>query len=132
MTRRVHRGFTLIEMVIALAILATALPVLYGVFIGALSRMHRDVRLGEATLLAQSVLARAGSEYSNPDQPLRGKWNEFEYQLTEVLVPAPEGQRPYTQPTVHVTARVTWPSGSGARDLVLTSQKLWVAKNEPR
>ena len=132
MNRSAQIGFTLIEMVIALAILATALPALYGVYVGALSRIHHDVHLGEATLLAQSLLARAGTEYMNRDQPLQGHWNEYEYQLMEELLAAPEGQRPFTQPMVRMVARITWPGEAGERGLVLTGQKLWVAKNDPR
>jgi general secretion pathway protein I len=56
------RGFTLIEILIAFAILAVALAGLLRVFSGGLQATTRAERYGEAVLLARSVLERVGSE----------------------------------------------------------------------
>ena len=63
MTARRDAGFTLIEMVIAFAILGLSLSALYATFQSALSRTRHDAHLSEATMLARSVLARAGTEW---------------------------------------------------------------------
>jgi general secretion pathway protein I len=56
------RGFTLIEILIAFAILAVALAGLLRAFSGGLQATTRAERYGEAVLLARSVLERVGSE----------------------------------------------------------------------
>jgi general secretion pathway protein I len=56
------RGFTLIEILIAFAILAVALAGLLRVFSGGLQATTRAERYGEAVLLARSVLERVGTE----------------------------------------------------------------------
>jgi general secretion pathway protein I len=63
--RRRHasgRGFTLIEILIAFAILAVALTGLLRAFSGGLQATTRAERYGEAVLLARSLLERVGSE----------------------------------------------------------------------
>jgi general secretion pathway protein I len=119
------RGFTLIEVVIAFAILGMTLTALYGVFVSSLSRTHHDAQLSEATMLAQSLLSRAGIEFLATGEPIRGQWNEYTYQLTQDIASPPEGQRAYTQPTLYVTAQVTWPGRSGSQDVTLSTVKLW-------
>jgi general secretion pathway protein I len=56
------RGFTLIEILIAFAILAVAFAGLLRAFSGCLQATMRAERYGEAVLLARSVLERVGSE----------------------------------------------------------------------
>jgi general secretion pathway protein I len=121
--RRSH-GFTLIEMVIALAILGLTLSVLYGAFESALSRSRHDARLSEGTLIAQSLLARAGTEWPLTDGTTRGEWNAYTYELTQQTVSPPLGQPVYTQPTVRVTASVNWTEFAGHRDVTLSTLKL--------
>lgn len=56
------RGFTLIEILIAFAILAVAFAGLLRAFSGGLQATTRAERYAEAVLLARSVLERVGSE----------------------------------------------------------------------
>jgi general secretion pathway protein I len=56
------RGFTLVELLVALAILAVALGVLLGAISDSLDRVRRDRSDGTALALAQSLLDRAGTE----------------------------------------------------------------------
>jgi general secretion pathway protein I len=119
-----QHGFTLIEMVIAFAILGITLTVLFGVFQNALSRTRHDARLSEGTLLARSLLARAGSEWPLADGTREGSWGGYEYELIEQTVVAPPGQPPYTLPTIRVSASVTWVERAGRRALSLSTLKL--------
>jgi general secretion pathway protein I len=129
MTARRDAGFTLIEMVIAFAILGLSLSALYATLQGALSRTGHDAHLSEATLLARSLLARVGTEWPMIEGSSQGVWNEFAYELTERKLPAPANQTPFTLPTVQVTATVTWSEFAGKRTFSLSTLKLpsWVA-----
>jgi general secretion pathway protein I len=55
-------GFAILETLVALAILAIALGVLLAVFTDGIRRQGRAERLAEATLHAQSLLARVGAD----------------------------------------------------------------------
>lgn len=66
-----ERGFALIEVIAALAILALALGVLLDTISGGVLRSDRARRLAEATATAQSLLAKIGSEM--PMAPATGE-----------------------------------------------------------
>jgi general secretion pathway protein I len=118
------RGFTLLEVVIAFAILGLSLAVLFGAFQTALSRSRRDAQLSEATLLAQSLLARAGTELTIEQPGQDGEWSGYRYVLTQEAVAAPSLQRAVTIPTQRVTVRVSWVSGSGTHEIEISTLKL--------
>jgi general secretion pathway protein I len=124
MNTRCQQGFTLIEMVIAFAILGMTLTVLYGVFENSLMRMRRDTHVSEATLLAQSLLARAGSEWPLADGTRAGESQGYSYALIERAVAPAAGEPAYTLPTVRITASVQWVDGSGTRNISLSTLKL--------
>jgi general secretion pathway protein I len=124
------RGFTLIEVVIAFAILALSLAALYGAFESALARARRDAHFSEGTLIAQSLLARAGSEFPYAQANYRGEWNSYTYELTQEMVSQPARPSAFTQPTVRVTARVSWTAGTGSHDIEISTLKL-VSKAGP-
>jgi hypothetical protein len=73
--------------------------------------------------LAQSLLARAGSEWPLAEGPRSGVWNAYSYELTQQVVAPDPGARPPTLPTVRVTAAVTWTDGAGARRIALSTLK---------
>ncbi len=79
-----ERGFTLVELLVSLAILSIALAVLFAAISSSLDRTRKDRDASAAALLVQSLLARAGSE-----QPLRlgetaGVYsNGFRWRLSE-------------------------------------------------
>jgi general secretion pathway protein I len=56
------QGFTLVEVLVALAIVAIAFGVALGVMSGGLSRLDHDHNVQEALLVAQSALARVGQD----------------------------------------------------------------------
>jgi hypothetical protein len=109
-------------MVIALAILGVALSVLYSAFETSLSRLRHDAHLQEGILIAQSVLARAGTEW--PLAAERGEWEAYTYEVTQERDNPPVGQPLYTQPVVRVTASVSWIESAGRREVALSTLKL--------
>lgn len=58
--RHLEQGFTLIEMLVAFAILAVSLAVLTGAFSTAFRGIDKSGRYGAATLLARSALEQVG------------------------------------------------------------------------
>lgn len=124
MTARRMQGFTLLEIVIAFAILGMSLAVLYGAFESALLRTRRDAQFNESTLIAQSLLSRAGSEFPTLPGNVRGDWNSYSYELRQEVVSSPSGQPIFTQPIVRVTARVWWTGSAGSRDVEISTLKL--------
>ena len=118
------QGFTLIEMVVAFAILGITLSALYSTFESALLRVRRDAHMSESTLLAQSLLARAGTEWPLAAGTQQGNWNDYAYEIAEQMVVAPEDQPPYTLTTVRVTASVRWQESGSNRSIALSTLKL--------
>jgi general secretion pathway protein I len=118
------RGFTLIEMVIAFAILGITLAALYGTFASSLSRTRHDARLSEATLVVQSLLARAGSEWPLAVGSQSGNWESYQYEVDEQTADPAQGQPPYTLPIVRVTASVAWHEGANLRHIAVSTLKL--------
>jgi len=123
------RGFTLIEVVIAFAILGLSLATLYGAFATALSRARRDAQFSEATMIAQSLLARSGSEFAAEQTHYRGEWNGYGYQLSQEIVSPGKGQATLALPTLHASARVSWTGSNGPRQIEMSALKLvWKAQ----
>jgi general secretion pathway protein I len=121
------RGFTLIEMIVAFAILSISLTVLYGSFESSLSRVRHDEHLSEATSIARSLLDRTGTEWPLSQlTPMTrsGSGGAFRYELrAEAPNTLPGAARP-TLPTLKVSALVTWDESAGPRTLTLATLKL--------
>jgi general secretion pathway protein I len=72
MTERAQSGFTLVEVLVALAIVAIAFVVALGIFTGGLSRLDHDHNVQYALLVAQSELARVGQDIALQDHEIDG------------------------------------------------------------
>lgn len=117
--KNAERGFTLIEMVVAFAILGLTLTALYRAFENAMSRTSRDSRLAEATLLAQSTLARVGTEWHIGSGEHTGVWNEFSYETREGGLSGDA-----TLPTRRVAIEVRWIEGTNQRSISLSALRV--------
>lgn len=120
-----QRGYSLLEVIVAFALLALALTLLLGSLSGAAKQVHGADLRSRATLHAQSLLAATGIE--SPLQPGRtqGDWDEgrFRWDLqvepyvdvrTTALQPA--AAPPASGPTLaQLTLQVRWGEGEGER-----------------
>jgi general secretion pathway protein I len=81
-------GFTLVEVIAALAILSLTMAVVFGAFSAGFFNQRKARDLAEATSLAQSTLARVGAEW--PIIPGRfAGGTEAEYRWNVVIEPYP-------------------------------------------
>ena len=107
--KRRQSGFTLLEVLVAFALLAAAL----GLLLGALSQASRHVRHGEdagrARLHVQSLLAGLGTEQPLEPGHWQGQWEEGRYDWQLHLAPLPEASGGAA--LLHYTVSVRWGDG---------------------
>src|SRR5690242_11247586 len=72
MTERRMRGFTLLEVVVALAVLSLTFGFAFGAFSGGMNRVGHDQKAQTAVLVAQSQLARVGHDIALNDGEIDG------------------------------------------------------------
>jgi general secretion pathway protein I len=88
----VAAGFTLVEVIAALAILSLTMAVVFGILSNSFFQQRKARDLAEATSLAQSILARIGTEW--PITPGRSFGTEAGYRWdleTDLYQPAAGG-----------------------------------------
>jgi general secretion pathway protein I len=115
-------GYTLVEVLVALAILSLSLTVLLGIFSQSLARSHESERAAAARVLGQSLLAHAEAD---PATRLGHTEGESDDGLAWSLDVAPYRQRDDDKATLHaatITVTVSWEDGAHA--LALSSMRL--------
>ena len=117
---RPARGFSLLEMLVAISILGLTLGVLYQAVSGAARNMRGDERYAYGVELARSLLAdnaavpRAGVRASGETS------GGFRWQINSVPLNLPAG-RPSAESLHAVEVNVAWDDGSRRRQVVLHS-----------
>jgi len=118
--KRAVRGFTLLEVLVAFALLAMALTLLLGTLSGAARQVGQaDVR-SRAVLHAQSLLAVAGVEAPLQEGQQQGQWEQGRYRWTLQV-------RPFVEPRASGSAVAAGPAAP--RLLELDLQVRW---DQPR
>jgi general secretion pathway protein I len=118
-------GFTLVEVVVALAILALSVTVLLGVISDGLRRTDQAARTAQATALAQALLARLGTELPVQQGETSGELADglhWRLRLTPYGDRADRDQWPVG--AYHVSAEVSWGAGGAERSVLLTTLRL--------
>ena len=125
--RQSQRGFSLLEVLVAFAILAVSLGVLLGIFSRATSATIASAQYSQAATLAESLLTLAGHEIALEEGAVSGETESgfswelvmFELDLTDEFptsVPAVTAYR--------VNASVLWFDAGRPRRLMLSTLKL--------
>jgi len=129
-SRSGEAGFTLVEIVAALAILALSLSALFGVLSDGIGRASQAEAYAEAGSLVQSLLARVGTEIPIREGTTTGAFPEgFRWRLKIETYGEAADHRAWPLAAFGVSAQVTWGTGVHERSVVLTT--LRVAPQEP-
>ncbi len=120
-----QRGYSLLEVIVAFALLAVALTLLLGTLSGAARQIHGADQRSRATLHAQSLLAVTGIESPLQLGRTQGQWEDGRYrwdlQIEPYVDPRSAALQPATAnvatgPTlVQLTLQVQWGEGNGER-----------------
>lgn len=122
--REQSSGFSLLEVLVAFAILAMSLGVLMQIFAGGMRSAKLTGVYSKAVDLAESVLARVGVELS----PLQGVRSGTEGELQWAVDAVPYQLEGFVAPPQSVelylvTARVFWTDGAASREVTLHTIK---------
>jgi general secretion pathway protein I len=118
-------GFTLVEVVVALAILAVSLGALLRIFSNDLSRTSQIEAEVVANSLAQTLVARAGMDQPLVNGETSGQFNNgFRWRLH--VAPYGDGQDATAAPVVArlLSAIVSWQDGGIERSVSLATLRL--------
>jgi type II secretion system protein I len=119
-TARDARGFTLVEILVALSILSVSLTVLFSIFTMNLARARQSEDEMAARTLAQSLIAQADA-VGDPQMGARSgtAGREFAWRLD--LRPYGKNTSSSGMALAGVTASVSWNGSGGRRSLTLYS-----------
>ncbi|MCI0430487.1 MAG: prepilin-type N-terminal cleavage/methylation domain-containing protein [Rhodospirillales bacterium] len=122
--RKCRRGFTLIEIVVALAILAVALGALFQAFSGGLRATAVADRRAAAVMLAQSLLDRIGQDIPLAAGEQAGESGDgLHWSITVVPSPLIAPERRADSPVIPFDVEVSV-AADGGRTVTLTSLRL--------
>lgn len=122
------RGFALLEVLVAFTILATVMGVLFQIFSSGLNRARLAEEYSRAALIAESTMARLGTEEALLPGTSSGRVDDtYRWQMTvepydeeaNAQTPAALGLRPY-----RITVQIIWGEGSHERVVPFTTVRL--------
>ena len=123
--RRRQAGFTLVEVITAIAILSVALGSLMSMIGNALRQTGQADRLTEARSLAQSLLARLGPELPLGEHQDAGQFdNGFHWRLNSERFGDAGDRQQWPMSAYKVSVEVGWHDGLRERSVVLTTLRL--------
>ena len=117
------RGFSLIEMLVALVVLSLSLGVLYQAAMGATRNVRVAAGYGQAVMLAESMLAEH-SYITEENFSTSGQFEQYEWSVSAwpaPYLPASEldAAALVPLPLQYLQVIVTWPSGNAPRSVDL-------------
>ena len=118
-----QRGFTLLEVLVAIAILSLSLGVIFGIFSQSIARTEANAGEAEARTLAQSLMERTRAE---PPANASGVTDDgFVWRVEVAPYGSDEDRAAWSKDLEQVTVRVSWPGNLGStRTLSLTTLRL--------
>ena len=125
--RQAQRGFSLLEVLVAFAILAVSLGVLLGIFSRATTATIASAQYSQAATLAESLLTLVGHEVALEEGAVSGGTESgFSWELTMVEIDLAD-EFPTTTRSVRayrVNVTVLWFDAGRPRRLMLSTLKL--------
>ncbi len=118
---RTSAGFTLIEMIVALAILSLSLGALFAGFSQALDRIRFNHAQMGARLLAQALIAQSGTSPSKPGTTRGVSPDGMAWSVLVTPFGAPEERKAWRPSPAQVTVTVTWSQSGHEHSLSLTT-----------
>jgi general secretion pathway protein I len=120
-----QQGFTLIEVLVALTILAISLTVLFSVFGHSLARHAESQSRMAARTLASSLLAQAETAPTLSPGESTGKANpDLAWRLNVNPYGSPKDQESWPGTAVEISAIVTWGGQGPGQTLTLSTLRL--------
>ena len=126
-----QQGYTLIEVLVAFAVLALALTMLLGTLSGATRQVRWSADAGRAALHAQSLLAQVGVGEALQPGRRDGEFDDGRYRWTldvapfvDPLLPAPAGSDPFAPQLMQLRLAVEWGEGGRGQRMQLDSLRL--------
>lgn len=118
-------GFTLVEVIVALAILSVGLSTLLGVISNSLRQTAHAERMAAAGSLAQSLLAEVGTERPIKPEERDGQFpNGFRWHLKMHPYGDVKEREEWPVGVYAVSAEVEWEDGAQRRSYALTTLRL--------
>lgn len=117
-------GFTLIEVLVALAILGISLAVLLSIFLQGLDRAHESKDESAARVLAQSLLSQARAEANPAMGASAGKSAGYVWHLQIAPYGTPAERAAWQENAAQIVATVSWRGDGGVRSISLSTLRL--------
>lgn len=115
------RGFSLIEMLVAMVILSLSLGVLYQAAMGATRNVRVAAEYNEALMIAESVLSEL-SAVTEVDVAQEGVFGEYRWQAQTTAVSSEDAEAAQMAlPLAEVTVVVYWGESRRERQFALSS-----------
>jgi general secretion pathway protein I len=122
---RSDAGFTLLEVIVALAILALSLGVIFQTVSNAIGRTAQAEAFTHARWLAQSLLAQVGHEIPAGAGEMTGEdGHGHRWRLRQAPYGDQDDRVHRRVSIVEVSAEVVWGQGASARSMTLTTLRL--------
>lgn len=121
---RTARGFTLLELLVALAILAGGLALVLAAFSQALDRSRQEARENAAVALESALLAQAMARPDGPPAEADGNTNGYSWRVVSEPYGSPADRSAWALAAVTVRVTVSWHDGLAVRRIAVSSLRL--------
>jgi len=123
--RKGEAGFTLVEVIVAFAILSLGLSVLLGSISGSLRQTANAARMAEAGALAQSLLAEVGTDLAIKPEESSGEFpNGYRWHLKMQPYGRVNEREEWPVGAYQISTEVEWEDGGSRRSYALTTLRL--------
>lgn len=123
--RHAVAGFTLVEVIVAIAILSLTLTVLLGVMANSIRQTSLAEKMAEAGSLAESLMARLGTERPIREGLDAGQFaNGFRWRLSLQRFGDTADRQQWPVAAYKASVEIRWEDGGGERSFALTTLRL--------